>query len=282
MILLAIVLTAVTLVILASVLAPLAKQAKAPPERAAFDRAIYRDQLKELDRDASRGVIDAGEAAPARIELQRRLLAADAGGTKSKTGARQPMLAAGLAIAIAIVAGTLYARLGSPKLNDEPYAERQGEREQAAAAQAQLTQIRSMVAKLADEMKSRPDDLDGWLRLGRAYSVLRQPDDAAAAFAQADRLKPNDPAVLLAEAQALIAGHPLSEPISDQAVALLKRAEALNSSQPIAKWYLGLHAAQQGNFAEARDDWQKLLAALPVDGDEHKTVAAALDAIKAP
>ena len=60
-------------------------------------------------------------------------------------------------------------------------------------------------------MKQHPDDLEGWLRLGRSYAVLGQPDDAAAAFAQAEKLKPNDPAVLMAEAQALMAGLPIAE-----------------------------------------------------------------------
>ncbi len=31
-----------------------------------------------------------------------------------------------------------------------------------------MTQIKAMVAKLADDMKQHPDDIDGWLRLGRS------------------------------------------------------------------------------------------------------------------
>jgi len=274
------VLAAVTIIVLAMVLGPLLKAAKAPPERAAFDRAIYRDQLQELEREVGRGVVEAGAASAARLELQRRLLAADAAATPAHTGTRQPLIAAGLALAIILVAGGLYWRMGAPALPDEPYADRQAEREQQQKAQAQLAQIRAMVAKLADEMKTRPDDLDGWLRLGRSYAVLGQSDDAAAAFAQAERLKPNDPNVLLTEAQALMAGHAPTDPMSDQVVALLKRVSALDPNNPAATWYLGLHAAQQGNFAEARSDWQRLLALLPPESDEHKTVAAALEAIK--
>jgi cytochrome c-type biogenesis protein CcmH/NrfG len=45
-------------------------------------------------------------------------------------------------------------------------------------------------------------------------------------------------------------------------------------------WYLGLHAAQQGDFATARADWQKVKAAMPDGSDESRTVSAALDAIK--
>lgn len=279
--LLAFLLAGVTVLVLAVVLGPLLRPAKAPPERAAFDRAVYRDQLQELEREAARGVIDAREVAAARLELQRRVLATDTEATpRAVADKRRPALAVGIALAVIVGTGALYAWKGTPGLSDEPYAARAPEREEAAAAQAQMAQIRGMVAKLADEMKSHPDDLAGWLRLGRSYAVLGQPDEAAAAFAQADRLRPNDPAVLLAEAQALMAGHSPVDPLSDQAVALLQRVIAIEPDNPAANWYLGLHAAQQGDFAAARDKWQKLLVALPDGSDERKTVAAALDAIK--
>jgi cytochrome c-type biogenesis protein CcmH len=144
-----------------------------------------------------------------------------------------------------------------------------------------MAQIKSMVAGLAERLKSTPDDLEGWLRLGRSYTVLGERDQADAAFAQAERLKPNDPAVLLAEARAMMAGRAIADPIPDQVVAILKRVEAIDRAQPIVLWYLGLHAAQQNDFSAARDEWQKLLKILPADSDEHRTVEAALGAIKA-
>ncbi len=54
-----------------------------------------------------------------------------------------------------------------------------------------LAMIRSMVARLADRLKSEPNDLDGWLRLGRAYGVLGQRDDAIDAYEHADKLLPS-------------------------------------------------------------------------------------------
>ncbi len=279
--LLAFLLAGVALIVVAMVLGPLLKPAKAPTARTAFDRAVYRDQLTELERDVARGVIEPGEAASARLELQHRLLAADTVSASVDTASQTPLLAFGLAVTIIAAAGGLYWWKGAPGIPDEPYTARGAERDQAVAAQAQMGQIRSMVAKLAAEMKSRPDDLEGWLRLGRSYAVLNQPDDAAGAFAQAERLKPNDPAVLLAEAQALMAGHSLTEPISDQVVGLLQRVVAIDAGNPAAMWYLGLHDAQQGDFAAAREKWQRLLAGLPEGGEDRKAVASALDAIKA-
>jgi cytochrome c-type biogenesis protein CcmH len=269
-----------TLIVLALVLGPLLKPARAPATREAFDRAVYRDQLKELEREVARGAVAEGEAATARLELQRRLLAADSEDKTATGGARRPLLAGALALAIVLIAGGLYLRLGAPGVPDEPYADRQAERDQATQQQAQLDQIRGMVAKLADEMKQHPDDLEGWLRLGRSYAVLGQPDDAAAALAQAEKLKPDDPAVLMAEAQALMAGRPIAEQMTSQVVTLLDRVQAIDPDEPAVLWYLGLHAAQQGDFKTARTDWEKVKEKMPPGSDEARTVATALDAIK--
>jgi cytochrome c-type biogenesis protein CcmH len=269
-----------TLIVLTLVLGPLLKPARAPVTREAFDRAVYRDQLKELEREVARGAVAENEAATARLELQRRLLAADSDDKAANAGTRKPLLAGALALAIVLIAGGLYWRLGSPGVPDDPYANRQAERDQVAQQQAQLNQIRGMVAKLADDMKQHPEDLEGWLRLGRSYAVLGQPDDAAAAFAQAEKLKPNDPAVLMAEAQALMAGLPIAEQLTPQVVALLDRIQTIDPDEPAVLWYLGLHAAQQGDFKTARANWEKVKEKMPPGSDEARTVATALDAIK--
>jgi len=269
-----------TLIVLTLVLGPLLKPARAPVTREAFDRAVYRDQLKELEREVARGAVAENEAATARLELQRRLLAADSDDKAANAGTRKPLLAGALALAIVLIAGGLYWRLGSPGVPDDPYANRQAERDQVAQQQAQLNQIRGMVAKLADDMKQHPENLEGWLRLGRSYAVLGQPDDAAAAFAQAEKLKPNDPAVLMAEAQALMAGLPIAEQLTPQVVALLDRIQTIDPDEPAVLWYLGLHAAQQGDFKTARANWEKVKEKMPPGSDEARTVATALDAIK--
>lgn len=53
--------------------------------------------------------------------------------------------------------------------------------------QERLAFILSMVQRLADKMEDNPDNVDGWLRLGRAYQVLEDKDKAMYAFGQAKR-----------------------------------------------------------------------------------------------
>ncbi|HEX5508648.1 MAG TPA: c-type cytochrome biogenesis protein CcmI [Pseudolabrys sp.] len=53
--------------------------------------------------------------------------------------------------------------------------------------------IRGMVARLADKLKQDGSDVDGWLRLVRAYMVLGERDKANAAAADARRALASDP-----------------------------------------------------------------------------------------
>jgi cytochrome c-type biogenesis protein CcmH len=53
--------------------------------------------------------------------------------------------------------------------------------------------ILSMVERLAARLEEEPDDLDGWLRLGKAYSVLGDREQAIAALERAEVLLSDAP-----------------------------------------------------------------------------------------
>lgn len=61
------------------------------------------------------------------------------------------------------------------------------------------TFIRSMVDRLAGRLEESPEDIDGWIRLGNAYGVLGQQEDARRAYVSAQSLllsAPEDPRLL--------------------------------------------------------------------------------------
>jgi cytochrome c-type biogenesis protein CcmH len=66
-----------------------------------------------------------------------------------------------------------------------------GPSQEDVAAASQLTDdqrnemVRGMVQRLADRLKQNSDDLDGWLRLMRAYMVMGDRDKAREAAASA-------------------------------------------------------------------------------------------------
>jgi cytochrome c-type biogenesis protein CcmH len=80
----------------------------------------------------------------------------------------------------------------------------------AAAAQAtagaspeeRRAMILAMVGNLAARLEQQPDDVEGWARLGRSYTVLGEPQKARDAYAHALKLKPDDAALKEAYAEA--------------------------------------------------------------------------------
>lgn len=69
-------LAAMTAGALALLLMPLLRKGAAAESRAAYDLAVYRDQLTEIERDLERGLLGPEEAVAARTEIERRMLAA--------------------------------------------------------------------------------------------------------------------------------------------------------------------------------------------------------------
>src|SRR5580658_1678314 len=90
------------------------------------DFLVYKDQLKEIDRDRASGLIGEAEAEAARLEVSRRLLAAAEPPPSAAVAARaqQPerrRVAAAAALVVLIVGPLgLYVALGSPNIPGEP------------------------------------------------------------------------------------------------------------------------------------------------------------------
>lgn len=263
----------VTVAVLGTVLSPLWQRGGRALTRGRYARAVYRDQLNEIERDVARGLVRSEDAAAARREIERRILAAADEPDAPVASAPRRGLAAVLGAGAAAFALAVYIVLGSPGLPDLPFANR-------AAPAAQQAMIENMVTGLATKLKSNPQDAQGWAMLGRSYAVLGETDKAIDAYEHAHQLKPDDPQIALAEAAAMLTGRKLEDPVPQRAVTLLKVVTAQQPDQPMALWFLGLAAAQQRDFAQARDAWTHLLRVMPADAPERDTVNAALDAIK--
>ncbi|MFQ5451357.1 MAG: tetratricopeptide repeat protein [Nitrospinaceae bacterium] len=63
---------------------------------------------------------------------------------------------------------------------------------QAMNSREQGAFIQSMVQRLANRLEKEPGDLEGWLRLGKSYDVLGEPEKSFAAYERALKLAPED------------------------------------------------------------------------------------------
>jgi cytochrome c-type biogenesis protein CcmH len=117
--------------------------------------------------------------------------------------------------------------------------------------------VAAMVAKLEKHLGDTPDDLPGWLMLGRSYLALNRLDDAIVAYDHAHRLdaKSAEAAVGLGEAMSMQAGGQIT-PAASQ---LFEDALTLEPGNPKALLYGGFAAAARGDRPLARTRWQALV-----------------------
>jgi cytochrome c-type biogenesis protein CcmH len=125
-----------------------------------------------------------------------------------------------------------------------------------AGASANGPDVGAMVQKLERHLQDQPDDLRGWLMLGRSYLTLERIDDAVLAYEHAHRLDSQsaDAAMGLGEALSLKAGGQ----ITPAASLLFEQALALAPDNPKALLYAGFAAATRGDRALARTRWEAL------------------------
>ena len=179
----------------AMVVAMLRRREGAAEASASFDVQVYRDQLKELDRDMARGTINKTEGERARVEISRRLLEAD---RKAQAGSQAHTAPAGLtyvtaAISAAIVIGggfALYDQMGAAGYPDmglearkDIAREARENRDSQAALEAALpawggpppeapADYVALVERLRDAVSTRPDELEGHMLLADHEEAL--------------------------------------------------------------------------------------------------------------
>jgi len=248
---------------------------------AAYDLQVYRDQLKEVDRDLERGILTEAEATRARTEVSRRILEADralqrVAAARTGRGALERWIVAGGLVAVVAGAVGVYFQIGAPGYPDLPLATRiaiideaRATRPGQAEAEAEVTmrqgvpeqpEREELVAQLRTIMEQRPDDPQGM--------ALLASNEAALANFRAARIAQERLIEILGEeatgahyidlAEMMILG--AGGYVSPEAEAALLRGLDLEPRNGTARYYAGLMYAQQGRPDRAFPIWRNLLA----------------------
>jgi cytochrome c-type biogenesis protein CcmH len=122
----------------------------------------------------------------------------------------------------------------------------------------------TMVARLARKLEKNPDNLDGWLMLGRSYTQLREYPLATRAYERADRLAGGKSAeALIGQAEVLSI---MDETELDRrAGRLVEKALVVDPSSAKALFFGAFVALRRGELPLARERFGKLLALNPPD-----------------
>ncbi|MFL6601621.1 MAG: tetratricopeptide repeat protein [Steroidobacteraceae bacterium] len=122
----------------------------------------------------------------------------------------------------------------------------------------------TMVARLARRLEKNPEDLNGWLTLGRSYSVLQEYQLALRAFQRADRLAGGRNAdALIGQAEALALSD--ESELDRRAGRLIEQALALDPQSGKALFFGAAAAMRRGELPLARERFAKLLSLNPPD-----------------
>lgn len=245
---------------------------------AEIEMKVYRDQLKEVERDLARGVLSQEDAKRTRTEVSRRMLEADKEHQGGKAGAPKGTLWGAIALALALLAGGvwLYDVLGQPKYEDLPLAHRialadeiratrmsqdDAEAKVPATPMAQQAdqQLIDLVIKLRAALQSRPDELEGHILLARNEANIGNFREAYQAQNEVIRIKG---AEATAEDYAQMANLMILSAggfVSPEAETALSSALKRDPNNGIAVFFSGLMFAQNDRPDMTFRLWQPLL-----------------------
>jgi cytochrome c-type biogenesis protein CcmH len=249
-----IVLAGLTAIVLLVLLRPLAKAAPESNGPETFDAAVYRDQLAEIESDRARDLIGEKEAEAARVEIARRLLAAD-GKTQGSDRAKGPDAAAKAAMVVVgvglpLLALGFYLAYGSPRLPDQPLLARLQD------PQSRQT-VGGLIAQVEARLRADPEEGQGWEVIAPVYLHSQRYQQAADAYANAIRLLGPSPARLSGLGQALVLGN--NGVVTEEARGALERALKLDPTLIEPRILIANAKEQDGQFAAAIEDWRALL-----------------------
>jgi cytochrome c-type biogenesis protein CcmH len=137
-----------------------------------------------------------------------------------------------------------------------------------------VEKIQRMVSDLATRLEAHPEDLKGWVMLGRAYKVMNRLPESIRAFEHAGAALDEDPQNLIDFAEVLARED--KENFKKRGEPLIARALKINPDHIPSLVFAGSAAFERGDFRNASMYWNKVLARMPPGSEEAQAVAEAV------
>lgn len=231
------------------------------------EAAVYRDQLRELERDKATGLISADDADYARAEIGRRLLAVAGRATTGEAATERAFEAAAagpvarrryglsqafILLCLPVIGLAGYLEIGSPGTPDAPLA---------ARIENPGDDVGLLVAKVERHLASNPEDGNGWNVLAPVYFRIGRLPDAEIAYRNAIRILGPDAERMNGLGETLVLRS--DGIVTDDAQMAFQAALKLEPNNPRADFYLALALEQSGRRAEALAAFQAIATASP-------------------
>jgi hypothetical protein len=123
-----------------------------------------------------------------------------------------------------------------------------------------------MLDQLRTRLDAKPDDVTGWMMLGRGLLMFSDFAGSAAALEKAVALKPDDASLLADYADSLAMSR--NRDLSGKPWELIQQALRADPQLPKALALAASAEFDQGRFQSAKGYWQRLLAVLPPESED--------------
>ncbi len=227
---------------------------------------IARDRLVELKANKESGGISQVQYNEQVVELEQALSddleLANSSGNMQNQGR---WLVYVLGVAIPVLSAALYWTLGNYQAISHS-----NELNQADSGVPSPEAINKMVVGLAEKLKAEPNNLKGWLMLGRSYKVLEKYPEAINAFAHAYQLVGDKAEVMLPYAEVLALSN--DNNWTGKPDEMVKKALALEPDNLNGLWLSAMASGQQGDKKSAIGFLRKLEALLPAESPDKQQI----------
>jgi cytochrome c-type biogenesis protein CcmH len=242
-------------------LVPLARRADGGANEQDFDIEVYRDQLREIDRDVENALISNDQAEFARAEVGRRLIKASKLAKRRTSSSGRAALIGRIAVLLILPGFAMagYLSIGNPGLPSQPFAARQN----AVEVEQNGRDVEALVADAESHLARNPQDGKGWDVLAPIYMRLGRLPQAETAYRNAIRLLGSSAVrqaglgqVLFARAGGIVTAD------SQNAFQAVIDFEPEN---PFAAYFLALALAQEGKTDAALQAFADIAEKSPPD-----------------
>ena len=250
-------------------------------EHDAVNITVYRDQIAELDNDLENDILTQEQYNKSKQELQQRMLQDVSEREKMVVKKNKKIhniaISTFITLTLPLAAVFLYMVIGDTRglLPQAQLANAtQMNRGSGSDSPAGHDNFSSVLENLIARLEKNPEDIEGWIMLGRTYAIMERYAEASNTYAKLVELVPDNPQILSDYADVLAMKNQGN--LTGKPAELIYEALRIDPQYPKALALAGTIEFEQEKFEQAAAHWEKLLEVIPVDSQLAKSVKTSI------
>ncbi len=250
-------------------------------EHDAVNITVYRDQIAELDNDLENDILTQEQYNKSKQELQQRMLQDVSEREKMVVKKNKKIhniaISTFITLTLPLAAVFLYMFIGDTRglLPQAQLANAtQMNRGSGSDSPAGHDNFSSVLENLIARLEKNPEDIEGWIMLGRTYAIMERYAEASNTYAKLVELVPDNPQILSDYADVLAMKNQGN--LTGKPAELIYEALRIDPQYPKALALAGTIEFEQEKFEQAAAHWEKLLEVIPVDSQLAKSVKTSI------